>query len=354
MSETSGDNEDFGVTDDLTRILQVFPDIQYGFALDRLEEEDNNVEQVIHGLVDMDGSYPKEERKQPAAKKQPANEQSAKSKPIDYMSPNAFKGAPSHRYIWQSTELLLYNFPFLDKPKAKALLESSCNRYAIAHDKVCQTILTNADTAAGSDNDNERHHDELLLTLLFEKSAIKADEVDLLADIFHLKMPRFLVIMSFFRRKRRSPRITSTELEGEVRYVKDKLAKLKMTLEGQIERRRARRISILTGTAVVCACCYDEVAMEEMVACRDEGHLFCQDCLSNYVESQVFANGGFGVNPKTKESALEVLCCHGDGCSSGFDRYYLKKALKPKVLVKYDELQYQTSIEKAGLSEDML
>lgn len=351
MNESPIGSEEFGVTDKLARVLEVFPDIQFEYALDLLEEEDDNVERVLEGLVDANGSYPKEKMRRPTNHKV-ATIQSAKSpKMIDYMSPSAFKNKPSSRYIGQSTKLLLFNFPFLNKHKVTELLESSSNRYAIAHDKICKTILATDKTISGPEVDSETYFDELLLTLLFEKSTVSSKEADLLAEMFCLKKPMFPVLLSSFRRERRPPRITVVELEEEIRFVTDKLLRLEENLEREIARRRARRTSILTGTAMTCACCYDEVAIEEMVACRDEGHLFCGECLSSYVETQIFANGGFGVNPKTKESSLEILCCHGDGCSSKFDRHYLKKALKPKVLMKYDELQYKICIDKAELDD---
>ena len=88
-------------------------------------------------------------------------QQSAKQETIDFMSPDECEGTPT--CLNQSAESLVHNFPFLDRGKAKAILASSSSRYAIAHDKVCQAILTKTDT------DNERHHHELLLFLLLEQ-----------------------------------------------------------------------------------------------------------------------------------------------------------------------------------------
>jgi hypothetical protein len=103
-------------------------------------------------------------------------------------------------------------------------------------------------------------------------------------------------------------------------------------------------------SAVECSCCFEQVPIDDMVACRDEGHLFCSTCLQTYVENQVFGNGNLGVSRETKELVLELECFHGDGCSSGFDGAFLEKALPSKVLGKLNEVQGQVNIEQAGLA----
>ena len=65
----------------------------------------------------------------------------------------------------------------------------------------------------------------------------------------------------------------------------------------------------------------------------------------------LFPDGSFGFHPDTKAVALELLCFHTDGCSAGFDRPMLQKALKPKILERYDELQSQLTLEQAGLRD---
>jgi hypothetical protein len=118
-----------------------------------------------------------------------------------------------------------------------------------------------------------------------------------------------------------------------------------MKLVEQEDQRAAER----TASAVECSCCFEQVLIEDMVACRDEGHLFCGTCLQTYVENQVFGNGNLGVSRVTKKLVLELECFHGDGCSSEFDRAFLEKALPSRVLGKLDEVQGQVNIEQAGL-----
>jgi len=348
LSGPGSNSEASVVSDDdenLIQILEVFPGIKQSYAKERLEANNNNLEQVLVALVDLNGVYPREERKKKVSTKN--NEMIELA--VDFMSPHAFAGPPSQRYRCQATALLLQDFPFLGKRKIRMILESNSHRYAIAHDHICQKIVTQIESVHSN-----RRGDELLFGILFEQNIIETEDVALLTSIFSLKASKSIFKTFPFRRKQCCPRVTSTQLAMEIPYVQDKLRKLKATLQADIDRRRNKKNSITTGTFMTCDCCYDDVDMEEIVACRDEGHLFCRDCLSNYVETQIFANGGFGVNPETKERSLEILCFHGDGCTSSFDRYHLKKALKPKVLEKYDELQFQASIEKAGLSANML
>lgn len=94
-----------------------------------------------------------------------------------------------------------------------------------------------------------------------------------------------------------------------------------------------------------------------MVACRDEGHLFCVDCLKSYAENQLFGQGNLGIDKATKQPALELKCFYGggggggDGCSSGFQRELLEKSLPARTLKKYDDVQCQISVGKAGLDD---
>jgi hypothetical protein len=103
-------------------------------------------------------------------------------------------------------------------------------------------------------------------------------------------------------------------------------------------------------SAVECSCCFEQVPIDDMVACRDEGHLFCSSCLQTYVENQVFGNGNLGVSRETKKLELELKCFHGDNCKSGFDEAFLVKALPSKVLGRLYVVQGQVNIEQAGLA----
>lgn len=108
-----------------------------------------------------------------------------------------------------------------------------------------------------------------------------------------------------------------------------------------------------------CNCCYVEYPYEEMVSCRLKGHLFCKTCLQKHTEQRVFGQGNLGVKTNTSSSsvapgggggapskALEILCMHSSGCTSGFHEGQLRKALSSKVLKKYDEMTFTAVIER--------
>jgi TRIAD3 protein (E3 ubiquitin-protein ligase RNF216) len=153
------------------------------------------------------------------------------------------------------------------------------------------------------------------------------------------------------RKQKVKPLVTDAVLAEEVQYVKGKLKDWMDTIRTRQDRERKKILSQQDGTAVDCSCCFDSYPMDDMVACRDEGHLFCQDCLKSVVENLVFGQGNLGIDKSTKKPALELICFHGDGCSSGFHRACLEKALPLKTLQKYDEVQFQVSIEQAGLCD---
>lgn len=353
---------------ELLGLLEIFPNINIDYAQGLLEQEENDIERVLQLVTDL-GYYARDDDSETTSDAatnsttdptivEPTEplalrKETVAPEPVqythDFMSPASFK--PSHRYKLQSLEYLASTFSFLDNRKLNAIFEYSSRHYAIAHDSICQTILAKADTPA--EPNSGKKCDELLFCVLFDKNAVKTQEVELLVEMFNGVKSRKTLSFSLYlmRRRKKAPRITSSTLREELRYVEEKTMGLKRKLEAGISKRRLREDAIRQGNAITCSCCYEDLPLEEMVACRDEGHLFCEECLAHYVETQVFGNGSLGYT-KDKEAATEIQCCAGD-CSSGFDLWALRKALKEKVLQKYDELQYRTTIEKAGLSESM-
>ena len=118
-------------------------------------------------------------------------------------------------------------------------------------------------------------------------------------------------------------------------------------------RLKNREERVRQGTTLECASCFDRFLFEDMVPCKNKGHLFCKACMASYDETQLFSCGTFGVNTLTKEPNLELTCFHGEGCKSGFERSHLKRALKPKVLRKHDQMQTRTAVELAGMSDEL-
>mmetsp|Transcript_18977 Transcript_18977/g.39807 ORF Transcript_18977/g.39807 Transcript_18977/m.39807 type:complete len:268 (-) Transcript_18977:722-1525(-) len=80
-----------------------------------------------------------------------------------------------------------------------------------------------------------------------------------------------------------------------------------------------------------CQCCYVETELEDMVSCREKGHLFCQTCLRKYVEERVFGLGNLGI---TTSTTFEISCLHSSGCTSGFPKGQMQRVLPEKVMTK--------------------
>ena len=71
------------------------------------------------------------------------------------------------------------------------------------------------------------------------------------------------------------------------------------------------------------------------------------------MESQVFGSGNLGIDKETKKPALELKCCEGSGCNSGFRDELLKKVLSTKTWQKYSEMQANAHIQQAGLGGNL-
>lgn len=126
----------------------------------------------------------------------------------------------------------------------------------------------------------------------------------------------------------------------ECKYVQMKLAEWNIQTAKELNRRKQKEVCDREGTGVDCLCCFDSYPIEDMIQCKDEGHLFCSDCLKQQTETLVFGAGNLGVNRKTKTLATELLCFQGD-CTSTFSRKCLEKALPYRTLEKYDKVQFE-------------
>ncbi len=97
-----------------------------------------------------------------------------------------------------------------------------------------------------------------------------------------------------------------------------------------------------------CQCCYVETEFEDMVSCREKGHLFCRTCVRKYVEERVFGLGNLG---KTTSASFEISCLHVSGCTSGFPEGQMQRVPPQKVMTKYDELRFMTAVEKTAMRD---
>jgi TRIAD3 protein (E3 ubiquitin-protein ligase RNF216) len=144
--------------------------------------------------------------------------------------------------------------------------------------------------------------------------------------------------------------VTEATLVREVQYVQQKVQEWLETIRIRQQRQHDKEVSQREGTAVECLCCFDSYPLEDMVACKFEGHLFCRDCLKSYAENLLFGQNNLGMDKRfPQKPALELQCFYSDDCCSGFEREFLKKALPPKTLETYDKIQFEVSIQRAGV-----
>jgi hypothetical protein len=360
----------------LMQIYEVFPDVDSAHATLLLQQNGGNIGNVLSALADAT-SYPKVKQKPTPAAAAVAvlgrgaiaaraeggrglavfqRATSLASPKYDYLSLSSFE--PTQVYKTEAADQLLEEFPFLSKPGVIRMLHRANFHYSIVRELVVTALLGKNDataaTTANNSNNEEQEEDQYqaLKRVLTNKHNLQPDQLRRLGAHNTVKRLR--------RRHLLQPlSITDPMLDQEISYTKAKLSQWMDTVEQRLERKRARKQSQLAGTAVECSCCFDQVAMDEMVACRDEGHLFCVDCLKRYAESQIFGSGNLGTDKKTGKPALELACCHaGDGkegqCTSYFTCEHLQKALPFKTLEKYNELQFKTQVERAGLQQDLV
>jgi len=323
------------------QILEIFPDADVEALKVLLQQFQNSVPLVLSYMADK--PYKKAEKT--AAQKSDLLLHMGGDGAVwkfNYMSMEAFE--PTNDYVQQATDHLLSEFSFLSKPGAQSILQKFKNHYAVTHDKILQAIK-------GADDDEDAQYNRVLAALEGRGRVVPADLTERTRQICGaasrtptLKKPR---------KQNCKVAVSNNILEEEIRFVKNKLLEYMETQSKRRERLKAQEEAQKEGTAVECSCCFDSYPFDDMVACREEAHLFCSDCLKMYVQNQVFGQGNLGIDKRTKQPALELLCCYGgdaEGCSSGFDRHYLEKALPPKTLKKYDEVQFTVSIQRAGLS----
>eukprot|EP00536_Pseudo-nitzschia_multiseries_P002136 jgi/Psemu1/251358/estExt_Genewise1Plus.C_280109 len=115
----------------------------------------------------------------------------------------------------------------------------------------------------------------------------------------------------------------------------------------------ANKLALENGSAVTCGCCFSDVAVSECIQCSEKGHLFCKECMVQYVETQVFGCGNLGIDKITKQPALEIKCCDASACNSGFRDELLKTILPAKTWEKYSEMQAKAQIQLAGLGDNL-
>lgn len=298
----------------------------------------------------------------------------SKSRPYlhDYTSMSSF--VPSDVYKDEVVERLMVAFCFLSKEGVKRHLALAKGRYTLCYTRICDAIAGVDGFAFGTYGNNKKKATAAAATSLEDDPiadeklhkrlrAVQAGCALTDEEIGRLRIPAPNGFTATLRRSRRSYRpanATDRVLIDEVRHASDKLAERADIVATAAERQRIHDASEKAGTTLECQCCYGDFAIEEMVSCRNEGHLFCMDCIRRYAEERVFGLGDLGggggkKSPDGDDDGVaardtnDLTCMHPDGCTSTFQYELLQKALPPKVMQKYDELQATRAMEIAGV-----
>ena len=328
----------------ILQVLEVFPDVCTEHATQLLSQQQNHVATVLQVLAES-GSYPKASTKKAATAKSAhaliAHRHEDRTYAYDFLSESSFE--PPADYCKEAKQLLQQDFPHLSDQSIAVHLTLSKNHYAICHEKLYKAIMLRKGAAP---KDEAIEYQQYMTLQRARNGVVGLGRKQLKNLMVNGKLRKTDIVCA----KRRSCKVLlqNEVLKEELHFVQSKQAEWTSRMESFQRRRDARRQAEETSSTIECNCCYADVSPEELVQCT-KGHLFCCDCLRNMSETQIFANGNFGIHPITKEAATELLCMAG--CGSGFVTKLLKKALSKKVLQKYNEMQFQAAVSKVQMED---
>ena len=214
-------------------------------------------------------------------------------------------------YQTQCFQLLCSEFPFLKSSGVSMHLERCNGRYYLCHSRICQALK------AGIDDDEEQL--KVLESVMKGKSELSPAQIQALSigrpslrsltwlqrwnplqiKTTHKKFPKKEEVVNEY------PELTDPILLDEVEFTQQEMDDWKAQIHNRQQRRLEREQAVKEGTTLECMCCYADCAMEEMISCRDQGHLFCVDCLRKHTEDRIFGLSDFG-----GANGFEITCIH--------------------------------------------
>ena len=261
----------------------------------------------------------------------------ARSTRYDYSSKNVIYYQTT-AYQSQCYQLLCAKFPFLKNSGVSMHLEECNGRYHLCHAKICHALK------AGITDEEEQLEslESALRSGNLSSTQIKALSIirPSLRSLSWIRTWPIFLIQTTQKKCNNSeeltvlPEVTDPILLDEVEFTQQEMDEWKMLIQNRKQRRFARERAMKEGATLECRCCYTDCAIEEMVSCRDEGHLFCVDCLRKHTEDRVFGFADFG-----GKNSIEITCIHG-GTSQKFLFLMLVVVLFMK-LIHYCKLSFK-------------
>lgn len=326
----------------IMQIYEVFPDVDEDHAKMLLMQ--NGREEVAAVLSIMaEKGYQKSKSKGSIHKSGvTVHKQGAPIWAYNFMSAGSFE--PTNLYEREAVQQLAIDFPFLSMFGAVQFIKMN-RHYAICHETICNLVTGRTGTASSDMETQYKEYSALIKAL--RSGSLQEEQL----RRFYSPSKSRQIIKKRYCAKLTTHVVTDLILLEEIKYVQHKMNIMTNRMESYKARMNAREIAERTNSTVDCLCCYTPVAIDEMIHCQNEGHLFCVDCLRRFAEEQIFGAGNLGINRATKEAATEIMCMFEDGCPSGFSVESLQKALPEKSLAKYNELQFHAAIEKACMDD---
>jgi len=330
------------------RFFVLFPDVCNKHLEKLLRDCDNAFEMVVSIL--SDGSYPKS--KSDGGRPFAFGTATTVSSPVltrkhakpmyDYTSTSSFQ--LTQTYVDEAVDMLLYEFPFIRVDSMCVFMKEHKQHFTLVRNHILKSLKQG----------DKVHHDNAT------DDDLELQQFQSLKSVWVTKRPSKEQMRSIGIRRctkrfvlRPLPTLTDPILRDEVSFAQQELETWMEMMDEKQKRCEARKRSKQSGSGMECGCCFDEVPIEEMVGCRNEGHLFCMDCIQSYADTQIFSNGSLGVIKATGKQACELVCFDSSGCQSGFFEEQLQRAFRVKTLERYTELQFRASIEASGTSEEI-
>jgi hypothetical protein len=253
----------------------------------------------------------------------------------DYSSTSATLFPISPPYIQQALLQLNHDFPWLHQRFLTLILPKFHGRFSYLYDSILSCFVPNTQVMASSHEAKElslQSMREFLFPTEGKKKKNKFCPTTTFTTHFQQVILSKLASPSSVSWLLSSPRSSSSSflpaitheiLLEEVQYMHLKWKNYQNSIQHEIHLHSLRQEAEKQGTTLECQCCFSNVAMEEMVSCLEEGHLFCIECIQRHVEERVFGFGSFQQDKKKMKSerksdgggedrvGMDITCMHG-------------------------------------------
>lgn len=295
----------------VNRVLSIFPNAKMTHVEKLISDYSKDVNKVIQSMAEH--GYEKEAK----------SSSSSQVQILDFNSLTSFE--PSPQYKEQVMLLLQINFPYIKVADIKSMLSDPKFNYHYTLILRHLEKLLEVDANIIGVNDKNFHTLEMVM-----KKTSKLEELKI-----RIKKGKLSHINNYFDLLDNLDPI----LFDELTVIKQQKVKKSIENDRQMALKLNEEIAIEEGTLIECGCCYSEYCFEQMAQCS-EGHLFCKECISRYVENTVFGEG---------KSLIKCMNTGKDACCGFYPDSMLQSALNEVVFAKYQEALARDVIKSAHL-----